>query len=330
MASTDCTKLDIHSNSINFTWEISNFSLIDKNVKEYLVSPDFKLGCENSEWFLGLCKRSDSDEDSGYVSLYIFCKNKNPNIELELSFAILDSNGEEANNYKQTLRIVHNFGHGVDKFISISDTEKYLINDKLTIVSKITAGANIIQISILSELKRKLSDELSQDFQNLFENQKFTDVKIVVKGKTFNAHKGILSSRSQFFLDFFESEATGNMITRVDIEGAEPIVVEEMLRFIYTGKVKDINLIARELFIISDQYNLEGLKLICEETLCKNFSVENVLDMIVFADGYNAKTLKTKAVEFSVTHIKEIIHTEAFKSLSIHSLSELCQAIAIK
>ena len=100
-----------------------------------------------------------------------------------------------------------------------------------------------------------------------------------------------------------------NVNNIVNIEDAEPNVIEEMLRFIYTGKVKDMNLIACELLRISDKYCLEGLKSICEGTLCGNLSVENVLKILSFADLYNVKTLRTKAVKFSVAHAKELIQT---------------------
>ena len=135
-----------------------------------------------------------------------------------------------------------------------------------------------------------------------------------MKEKTFHAHKVILSARSRVFSALFQHDMQENINSRVDIEDAEPNVVEEMLRFIYTGKVKDLNLIACELFKISDQYLLDGLKLICEDTLCKSLSVENVLEMISLADLHNAKTLKTKAEEFRVTHAKEIVQTASFKS----------------
>ena len=213
----------------------------------------------------------------------------------------------------------------------MSDIKEYLISDTLTIVCKIRVGVNKVKIPVLSESTRVSTDELSQDFQILFENQKFTDVILVVKGKTLNAHKIILSARSRVFSALFKHEMQENINSRVAIEDAEPNVIEEMLRYIYTGEVKDINLIACELLRVADKYFLEGLKLICEDTLCENLSVENVLEMLSLADLHNAKTLRTKAIEFSIEHAKELIQTPAFKSaenLNKQILSELIQAPA--
>ena len=105
-----------------------------------------------------------------------------------------------------------------------------------------------------------------------------------------------------------------NVNNIVNIEDAEPNVIDEMLSFVYTGKVKDMNLIACELLRISDKYFLEGLKSICEDTLCENLSVENVLKILSLADLHNVKTLRTRAVKFSVAHAKELIQNGSFKS----------------
>ena len=142
MTSTVCTKLNVHNNSIHFTWEISNFSLHGKNVGEYLFPPYFKLGSANDKWYLALYPKVLDKQYIDNVGLYIAYHKKNPNIEIECLFAILDSKGMEANKYyNEALKIVDNGGYGPDEFISISDIKNYLINDNLTIVCKVKAGA---------------------------------------------------------------------------------------------------------------------------------------------------------------------------------------------
>ena len=71
----------------------------------------------------------------------------------------------------------------------------------------------------------------------------------------------------------------------------------------------------------------------CEDTLCESLSVENVLKILSLADIHNAEKLKTKAVEFSISHANKIIQTAAFKStenLNVHILTDLFQAFALK
>ena len=46
------------------------------------------------------------------------------------------------------------------------------------------------------------------------------------------------------------------------------------------------------------QYALERLKVMCEEALCRNLSIENVCEVLVLADLHSADQLKTHALDF--------------------------------
>ncbi|XP_031225073.1 speckle-type POZ protein-like isoform X7 [Mastomys coucha] len=46
------------------------------------------------------------------------------------------------------------------------------------------------------------------------------------------------------------------------------------------------------------KYALERLKVMCEEALCSNLSVENVADTLVLADLHSAEQLKAQAIDF--------------------------------
>ncbi|XP_034510394.1 speckle-type POZ protein-like isoform X5 [Ailuropoda melanoleuca] len=48
----------------------------------------------------------------------------------------------------------------------------------------------------------------------------------------------------------------------------------------------------------SKKYALERLKVMCEEALCSNLSVENVADTLVLADLHSAEQLKAQAIDF--------------------------------
>ena len=46
------------------------------------------------------------------------------------------------------------------------------------------------------------------------------------------------------------------------------------------------------------QYALERLKVMCEEALCTNLSIDNVSEVLVLADLHSAEQLKTHAIDF--------------------------------
>lgn len=46
------------------------------------------------------------------------------------------------------------------------------------------------------------------------------------------------------------------------------------------------------------QYALEKLKVMCEEALCVNLSVETAADTLILADLHSADQLKAQTIEF--------------------------------
>jgi speckle-type POZ protein len=46
------------------------------------------------------------------------------------------------------------------------------------------------------------------------------------------------------------------------------------------------------------QYLLERLKVMCEEALCRNLSVENAADILILADLHSADQLKAQSIDF--------------------------------
>lgn len=46
------------------------------------------------------------------------------------------------------------------------------------------------------------------------------------------------------------------------------------------------------------QYALERLKVMCEEALCSNLSIENAAEILILADLHSADQLKAQAIDF--------------------------------
>ncbi|XP_022425347.1 speckle-type POZ protein-like isoform X5 [Phocoena sinus] len=139
---------------------------------------------------------------------------------------------------------------------------------------------------------------LADDLGNLWENTRFTDCSFFVRGQEFKAHKSVLAARSPVFNAMFEHEMEESKKNRVEINDVDPEVFKEMMRFIYTGKAPNLDKMADNLLAAADKYALERLKVMCEEALCSNLSVENVADTLVLADLHSAEQLKAQAIDF--------------------------------
>lgn len=96
----------------------------------------------------------------------------------------------------------------------------------------------------------------------------------------------------------FEHEMEEKKQNRVEITDMDPEVLREMLRFIYTGKAPNLEKMADDLLSAADKYDLERLKVMCEEALCSNLSVETAADVLILADMHSAGQLKAHAIDY--------------------------------
>ena len=68
--------------------------------------------------------------------------------------------------------------------------------------------------------------------------------------------------------------------------------VEDMLKYIYGGKIENLEDKATKLLAAADQYDLKLLKKKCEELLCKSLNISNCLDYLILADMHSTDILK--------------------------------------
>ena len=152
--------------------------------------------------------------------------------------------------------------------------------------------------------------DLSKVMEGARQNGQCTDVILVTEGKEFKAHKVVLVSQSPFFTTRFEecwTEQGGNRIDMTDI----PIdIMEAILSYMYTGNVTNIAQIARKLLPKAEEYQLEGLKVTCEEALSKTLTAQTVINDLLLADTHNAQKLKQSCLVFiakNVTALKKTL-----------------------
>ena len=50
--------------------------------------------------------------------------------------------------------------------------------------------------------------------------------------------------------------------------------------------------------LLCRQYAMERLKVMCEEALCANLSIENSPEVLILADLHSAEQLKAQAIDF--------------------------------
>jgi speckle-type POZ protein len=136
---------------------------------------------------------------------------------------------------------------------------------------------------------------------------KFSDVIFNIGTRQFPAHKSILASRSEVFEAMFTHSTKEKLTNRIDIEDIEPEVFQELLHFIYTGRLSTTTMdtLAVGLLIAADKYLLIVLKNECENYLLRKMSPENCVELILRDDLFNPpenleKVLKEAAKRFQL------------------------------
>ena len=184
--------------------------------------------------------------------------------------------------------------------------------------------------SEIKNLKAKLKAK-EEDFDNpqslarkLDYDKEFADVKIVCFNKTFDCHKAVLSCQSEVFKTMIKNKTSTEKQALIEklaavIEIYENDInsdsMEQLLFYVYHGKVRDIQVINTDLLRAADKYNVIHLFGMCVKYLQSNLSLENALDVLVSADLINQKTLFDSASRFVRTNTGCLKKTSAYNEM---------------
>ncbi|CAO2187522.1 unnamed protein product [Urochloa humidicola] len=150
---------------------------------------------------------------------------------------------------------------------------------------------------------------LSQDLVRLLEMKEEADVTFKIEGEVFAAHAIVLAMRSPVF----KPELYGPMREKrghqhISIEDMQPDVFRALLRFIYTDTIfsgTDDDLsndgnkeFVKHLLVAADRYDVQGLKVICEKTLCEGLTIATVASLFALADQHSCSKLRDACVDF--------------------------------
>ncbi|XP_050545491.1 protein roadkill isoform X3 [Daktulosphaira vitifoliae] len=330
----------------SYMWTINNFSFCREEMGEVLKSSTFSAGVNDKlKWCLRVNPKGLDEESKDYLSLYLLLVSCNKTeVRAKFKFSILNAKREEtkAMESQRAYRFVQGKDWGFKKFIRrdflLDEANGLLPDDKLTIFCEMTR----LQVSVVADsvnisgqsnaVQFKVPEcRLPDDLGNLFEVQKFSDVTLSVSGREFQAHKAILAARSPVFAAMFEHEMEERKQNRVAITDVDHEVLREMLRFIYTGRAANLERMADDLLAAADKYALERLKVMCEEALCNNLSVDNAADILILADLHSADQLKVQTIEFINTHATDVMETTGWKTMiqsHPHLIAEAFRALA--
>ena len=155
------------------------------------------------------------------------------------------------------------------------------------------------------------------------------DFTITCNGKNFPVHRAIISARSRvlraMLLSNLEEAKTG--AHNIDHPPIDDKCLEEMLHFIYTGKLSGNHFDIQALCFAADKYDIKGLvRAICSKLEVVKVRVDQlgsgsgllgrpdeVADMLIAGDLHNIEQLKEMAIR-RIKINKDILVDKEFKA----------------
>jgi hypothetical protein len=148
---------------------------------------------------------------------------------------------------------------------------------------------------------------------------------------TFPAHRLIVENCSRIFAELCESNGD-DRTTPIQITGVSPDVFRHLLFYMYGGKVSDDDMTthAKEIIDAADRYGVSSLKLEAEVCLVNAtiFGVENLKDILLYADSKNCALLKEAAMDYMVENQDKLLGKVSFHDAPGSLLNDLIAAMA--
>jgi len=164
--------------------------------------------------------------------------------------------------------------------------------------------------------------EIGNALGALFESGECADVAFMAEGKRILAHKSILCVRCSYFDAMFREE--GGLkeahAASVILDGVPYDSFRELLRFLYTGRLRLLEDNVVELLHLGSEFLLPEVKDICVDFILSNLDIDIAPQVVMLAIELNLSELQTQAEAFCVEHFEEILNSE-------HGFSEIDPAI---
>ncbi|XP_046406213.1 speckle-type POZ protein-like [Ischnura elegans] len=308
---------------LTYLWKILNFPLCGTVSEDFIVSPTFAPAEDpEMQWCLKLKTNDFRQDTEGYVSIYaMLVANNGPPLCARSKFSLINCRQEEVNIFVDQHAHAYYVGSawGYDKFVRLEDifyeANSVLPGDELTVFCElivISYNGLRSQYDINPTAPR---DQLVQDLERLFENPSFSDVTLFVGNRGLKLHQAILGVRSPMFRSLFEDGWEEMAKKCVQIYNIDFEILFKLCRFIYTGKVDNIECRTSELLRAADRFDVFPLKKMCEESLLTTVGADNAADTLILAANCRANILKAYVIDFMRRNAEEVKKTDGWRAL---------------
>ncbi|KAL3579114.1 hypothetical protein D5086_020618 [Populus alba] len=292
------------------------------------------------------------EDNSMYVSVFIALASEGTDVRALFELTLVDQSGKGKHKVHSHFDRALESGPyslkyrgsmwGYKRFFrrTTLETSDYLKDDCL--IMNCTVG--VVRTHLEGPKQYSISvppSDMGQGLKELLESEAGCDIAFQVGDATFKAHKLILAARSPVFRAQFFGLVGDPKMDKVAVKDVDPLIFKAMLLFIYTDKLPDVHEITgstsmctstnmvQHLLAVSDLYNLDRLKLLCESKLCEELSAETVAITLALAEQHQCVQLKAICLKFAANpeNLGEVMQSEGFRHLEESCPSMLCELL---
>ncbi|KAK4475380.1 hypothetical protein MN116_002441 [Schistosoma mekongi] len=168
------------------------------------------------------------------------------------------------------------------------------------------------------------STEIIPCISQLYRNEAFSDVTLIVQNTHFPAHRAILAARSDYFRALFYGGMAESSSSVVHLNDINVVAFKCILHYIYTGQMKLTRAkLTLAILCLAHQYNFRSLENVISTYLTRSLSVKNVWSIYDLAIMYNLDGLIAACLRFLDCLAPAPLHNPRFLRLSQSSVERL-------
>ena len=291
-----------------------------------------RFTCFDHQWIVWLFPRGRNDAEEGMVSVALYCFSDE---RVKIIYDI------RVKNFKD--EFVGGAGIQTANFPSYVNTPRGLCEN---FMRRSKMMKSLVDGTLVIEVLMKLADPAKVNpppfipenpsacklIQSMFMDEESSDVAFEVGGHrvkdnaekvartapaAFHAHRFILRKCSTALADLLGSGGEG--MVPIQIDNVSPAVFRLLLNYIYGGRVSDEDMRehTKEIIDAADRFGVTNLKLEAEARFVQatTFSVENVMEHLLYSESKNCALLKEAVMDFIVENKDEVLEKISFNEV---------------
>jgi len=160
----------------------------------------------------------------------------------------------------------------------------------------------------------------------LFLNDLYSDVTLMVEGQALKAHRAILAAKSEYFRTLLTSGMKESHSKEVELKETPIEAFRLLLRYIYTGHMsladQDLEVVL-DVLGLAHKYCFTELEEPVSKYLCSSLSVGRVIRIFETAALLEIKSLMESSNNFIDKHIEEVLDHPSYLKLPQHHVTDI-------